>query len=81
MFKKINALFLIESGLPGRIQFKNVLIAPDALNGYSAEVYPLITDAVNENCTQSNVLPAVQTTVQYIDNVTMYLQDFIEKNM
>lgn len=39
-------LFLNQDGIPGRKYFKNVLVAPGVDNGYAAQIFPGIVEAV-----------------------------------
>ena len=42
----MNMLLMYELQLPGREQFKHIIFAPQAWNGYDAQYFPSIRDAI-----------------------------------
>ncbi|RAR04240.1 peptidase family m28 [Stemphylium lycopersici] len=47
-FRDFSRGFASAGGLPGRETFKNVISAPGIDNGYGADVFPAVTDSVNQ---------------------------------
>ena len=75
--KALPRQFIIAEGLPGRKYYKNILVAPDILSGYSAYPFPYIAYSFQFNCTASYLEETVQRTVAVIDEATAFIENYI----
>eukprot|EP01084_Bolivina_argentea_P069177 125931_1 len=77
VLKLLTRQFLIDDGLPGRKYFKNVLVGPNILSGYSAHPYPYIVYSFQFNCTAEYVEETIQQTVTKIDEATAFIESYL----
>ena len=75
--KKLTKQFLIEDGLPERKYYKNVLVAPNILSGYSAYPFPYIVYAFQFDCSDGYINETVFKTIEIIQSATDFLDSYL----